>query len=127
MKVKCVASKLSENQARDLAIDKVVAYRITKDVEYAVIGISAFTRNGVNATLFWIKDDPGNYPVPIPHLLFEVLDARVSKYWVTETTKTGIRMMPGEFLEPDFLEDLTEFKPENVKIFSEVVSKLEQE
>ncbi len=114
MRVKCLSDSVGS-----------VQYRITLNKEYVVLGIShSIGKPTVN---FWIKDDPGNYIVPTPRELFEVTDQKVSSYWIVKLEDDKILISAKEFLDPSFLEGLTNREDERVSTFRRVSSMLEDE
>src|SRR5579859_6902951 len=91
MKVKCLSDRVGNFR-----------YRVTVGKDYVVLGISQSV--GVEGINFWIKDDPGNYFVPTPRSLFEIVDPKVSRYWIVRIDADRILISAKEFLEPLFLD-----------------------
>lgn len=114
MRVKCVSDTLGRFK-----------YRLTVGKEYVVFGLTLSSGNP-NINL-WIKDDPGNYFVPTPQPLFAVVDSRASRHWEVEFDGKGVAIGPKEFLEPLFLDRLTNLEEHAVTIFQRVTVLLEQE
>jgi hypothetical protein len=116
MKVKCIAENLG-----------AIKYRITQGKEYVVLGLS-YTLGNPNIN-FWIKDDPGNYFVPTPRSLFEIVDPRASCYWVVNINIDGSMFVlaPEEFLEPLFLDRLTNLEEKYVRVFQTIAENIERE
>ena len=114
MRVKCIATQ--SNGAH---------YRMTVGKEYTVFGISVPLANGTCS--LWVKDDPGNYFVPTPAVLFEIVDPTVSIYWVIELTTTVLRVSAREFLEPFFLDRLTSRQERETAVFGRVSTLIEDE
>jgi hypothetical protein len=114
MKVRCISNTFGALQ-----------YRLTVGRDYVVLGLSVGPER--SACKFWIKDDPGNYFVPTPAELFEVVDPAVSNYWVVELDGTGLRISAREFLAPHFLDRLTNFDEPVVATFRHVAAIIERE
>jgi hypothetical protein len=114
VRVKCISSEKDG-----------VKYRITSGSEYVVLGLSvSLEKTGVR---FWIKDDPGNYFVKIPHELFELVNSHVSRYWVIKLGVAGLAISAEEFLSPTFLDDLTDFNSDSLSIFKKISNLIERE
>ena len=116
MKVKCIAESFG-----------AIKYRITLGKEYVVLGLSYTVGNPI--INLWIKDDPGNYFVPTPRPLFEIVDSRASCYWVVNIDIDGSAFVlaPAEFLEPLFLDRLTNFEERHVRTFQTIAAEIERE
>lgn len=114
MKVKCVSDRGGK-----------VKYRMTIGKEYVVLGMSISTNDSrIN---FWIKDDPGNYFIPTPSDMFEVVDSSVSQYWSVLFSGSVVSISAKEFLDPGFLGELTDFDEKAVATFKEISSLIENE
>jgi hypothetical protein len=114
MKVKCLSDRVGS-----------IRYRFTVGKEYVVLGISHSV--GSEVTHLWIKDDPGNYFVPTPRDLFEIVDPKVSSYWTVKIDSDKLLLSAKEFLEPLFLDGLTNLDEKCVDVFRRISSKLEDE
>jgi hypothetical protein len=114
MKVRCLSNQVGK-----------IRYRITVGREYVVLGIAHSC--GTTDTHFWIKDDPGNYFVPTPSNLFEIVDPKVSSYWIVKIDLNTVVISAREFMEPLFLDGLTNLDDECVSVFRRVSSILEAE
>ncbi|MFC4815679.1 hypothetical protein [Flavobacterium sp. GCM10023249] len=68
-----------------------------------------------------------NKLISIPVELFEIIDSRVSKYWLVSYANSTTRLWPNEFYKEYFHDDLFEEVPEVLSQFSEVKNKLESE
>lgn len=114
MKVKCLSDRVGN-----------IRYRFTVGKEYIVLGISH--SGGTEGTKLWIKDDPGNYFVPTPLNLFEIVDPKVSSHWIVKIESDKILISARDFLDPLFLDGLTNMDQKCVDVFRRISSMLEAE
>ncbi|MGP2518211.1 hypothetical protein [Yersinia sp. 2545 StPb PI] len=126
MKVKCIATNLTQEQKRELGLNKEESpqYPFTIGKIYTVLGIHM--QIGYYAgTMLKI---PMRYAVPAPLCLFEVIDARPSIYWkIKKFSDFELALWPDELYQEYFQDDLTDGVPEVVEIYNRVVDKLEKE
>jgi hypothetical protein len=105
-----------------------IPYEITVGNEYVALGLShASGKSAAGLVHFWIKDDRGNYLVPTPANLFEVVDPSVSCYWVVKIDGERLFLSATEFLAPFFLDDLSNQDEEPVRIFRRISALIEDE
>lgn len=115
MKVRCISNQHGS-----------VRYRITVGREYVALGMSlAYGTDSV--WNIWLRDDPGNYFVPTPFSLLEIVEPTVSIYWLVELSAQGARISAKEFLEPSFLENLTNLDDRHIRTFQSVAAMIENE
>jgi hypothetical protein len=130
MLVRCVASQLTDDQKRLLLVrDPAPDYQLRVGGEYLVLGLTFLLPappHGGGAR-YEILNDYGKCR-SIPAFLFELVDSRVSKYWVARQDDDGaVLLWPTEFYGRFFHDDLSEGVTEAVQTFSKVVGRLQQE
>ncbi|MEM7086259.1 MAG: hypothetical protein AAF489_08765 [Bacteroidota bacterium] len=90
--------------------------------EYLVYGLT-FTPNSNYAQIYH-----NNNLISVPMSLFEIIDDRVSKYWVIKQNEEGtIFLWPEEFFKEYFHDDLSEGVSEIVRTFKNVQEKMNLE
>ena len=114
MWVKCLSNK-----------DSDFKFNITTNEIYCVMGMTIDLNNG--EIEFWIINDHRNYFFSMPSRLFEIVDSSVSKYWSIIFKSDCMMMSHKDFLEPFFLDDLTDFEEKSVETFKRVSSMIESE
>jgi hypothetical protein len=92
VKVRCLTNR--GDRLPDLYLDPVAGYTSTtqfelhKDKSYVVYALTIRT----GAIWYYVLDDSGvSYPVWHPAPLFEILDARISRYWLFGSSDAGLR------------------------------------
>lgn len=131
MWVKCLARRLTEEQRKESgASDRYnPQFQVTEEKEYLVLGISFLVNSPVygNCCLFTVLDDAARC-ISLPSALFEVMDPRVSQYWVARSNdQFGLTLWPEEFYEEYFHDRVTDYEPEAVAALRAVVRRLESE
>lgn len=89
--------------------------------EYTVYGLT------MQKTVMYVQIYIDNKLISIPIELFEIIDSRVSKYWLLTYTNITTRFWPSEFYQEYFHDDLFEEVSETVSKFNEVRHKIENE
>lgn len=89
--------------------------------EYTVYAVT------VQNTMTYVQIYIDNKLISIPLELFEIIDARVSKYWLVSYTDSTTRFWPNEFYKEFFHDDLFEEMPEILSKFIDVKNKIERE
>ena len=131
MKVKCTDIQLNDKQRKLLGIPDTVrtVYQLTVGNIYTVLGItfhiqSHFYGSGVAVE---ICDDAGR-SAEVPLCLFEIVDQRPSRFWkIHQYNECGCTMRPDEFYKEYFHDDLSEGSAEAMRVFIDLVKKLEEE
>ena len=128
MRIKCVASQLTDDQILALAHDVHQAFHVSPGKEYTVLGLDLSVRSVLQGTGVWVHlvTDYGNLAWA-PLVLFEVLDARVSRYWMAHPSAHGLTLWPPALYQEFFHDDLSEGQPVVVAEFKRVVEELEAE
>ena len=131
MKVKCIGTRLSNEQARQIQ-DRdgaKVDYQLTVGNEYLVLGITMVIPNEPvgGGVQYQILNDYGGCRI-VPAGLFEIVDNRVSKYWRARYDEDGALMLwPDEFFSEFFHDDLSEGLAPQVEMFDKIVKEMIQE
>lgn len=129
MRIKCIASQLTVDQVSALALTHVRQdFHVTPGREYTVIGLDLSVGSVVQGTGVWVHlvTDFGHLTWA-PLTLFEILDGRVSRYWVARSGPEGLTLWPQALYREFFHDDLSEDIPEVVATFKRVVEELEAE
>jgi hypothetical protein len=127
MRARCIADKLSTEQKLILGVPEAQnpCYQITVGRVYTVLGISYQTQSKYcNGTMLEIQEDEKAYCISIPLCLFEVVDRRISKYWIAVQRHFDMTLWPEEFYTDFFHDDLTEGIKETKAIYEMVVEKI---
>jgi len=130
MRLKCIHTSLTREQERDLGR----AYRADQDFhvtigrEYVAMGLNFSMNSNVHGTGVWVHlvTDFGNLAWA-PVQLFDIIDARVSKYWIARQLDHVFTLWPESFYRQFYHDDLLEGVPEVVNDFQRVRSLLEAE
>jgi hypothetical protein len=128
MKIRCVSTTISEEQAHQLDIEQHVNrdYRgfVVIGKEYTVYGLS------IRGQGIWVEmlGEGFAFPVSAPLCLFEIVDGRVSKYWEARNKDGWFTLWPPSFYSnPYYFEDLSDDVPEVVEHFKLVRAIMENE
>lgn len=119
MKVKVV--KLRSNGVQEGMINLNMQDFLNLGEEYIVFAITIQK----HTTYIQIYIDKKLISVPLE--LFEIIDSRVSKYWLVSYINSTTRFWPNEFYQEFFHDDLFEEVPEIVLKFNNVKNKIEKE
>ncbi|MEJ1250068.1 hypothetical protein [Denitratimonas tolerans] len=106
-----------------------IRYAITPGSEYVVLGLSVKPQGSRNGSGLFVEiaNDWGQCR-GISISLFEVIDARCSKYWHVRSHENGtVLLWPEEFYEEYFLDDLIEGDARARQIFADLVSRMDTE
>ena len=123
MKVRCIETKLSQEQIKTLNVSTEHDYSswFTIGKEYVVLGLTYESIPQYWTThLFELCDDTKNCTSP-PACLFEIVDPRPSVFWRARHNFPNFTLWPAEFYREFFHDDLSEEKPEIRKVFDLVV------
>lgn len=126
MKVKCKAIKLKDSDIINLKTEFNCNqdFHITLNNEYLVFGVH-ITKTGL--CLIQHLTDFGHL-VFTPLCLFDIIDARVSKYWeVKISDDSSITFWPPSFNRDFYHDNLFEEEKEYVEDFRKIKLKLEEE
>lgn len=130
MLVRCVASRLTDDQKSQLGVkDPSPEYELRVGSEYLVLGITFLlpTPPHGGGVRYEILNDYGKCR-SIPAFLFELVDRRVSKHWVARQDDDGALLLwPEAFYSEFFHDDLSEGRAQAVLVFSSIVEMLRQE
>jgi hypothetical protein len=120
MKIRCIANQgayLPENYLNSpLDITKETEFKLILNKEYIVYAISEWQGN----LSYYICDEGYTYyPIHNPAPLFEIVDARYSRYWQVQLATNGLLEIAFEhwFYLPNFYDKLTDKEAEAVLIF----------
>lgn len=87
-----------------------------------VFGI--YTYNGA----VWLRiESKSGYLYPVPVVLFEVVDARASRFWEVRFRDGDFDCAPSLLFDEYFMDDLAESVPEVVARFSELRAQMDSE
>lgn len=93
-------------------------------VGLSILNGSYFHGDGV---VYYIVDEYGRL-MPVPSILFEIVDSRVSTLWLyRELENNQIELKPKQMLEPFFYDSLTDGDPQALKVFKEMMADLTNE
>lgn len=126
MRVRCLAATLSEEHRAKLRTTNLTEYQLVVGGSYLVLGITMMITGephggGVH---YQILNDSGAIR-SIPSMLFEIEDARCSRYWVAQARENGALLLwPEEFFIEYFHDDLSEGIREAVVKFKAVVNRM---
>jgi hypothetical protein len=129
MKVRCIQNELTDRQRSELGSHASQNFAVTKEKTYLVLGIwylykSAYIGSGV----FMLVIGDHGYPVPVPLVLFEVVDPRPSCKWtLTKDGEYEASLLPRELQDKYFIDRLTDGERDDVEIFKKLVVDLENE
>jgi hypothetical protein len=120
MKIRCIANKGTELPEiylnPPLDITKETEFKLIIGKEYIVYAISEWQGN----LSYCICDERFTYyPIHNPAPLFEIVDARYSRYWQVQLATNGLLEIAFEhwFDLPDFYDKLTDGAEEAILIF----------
>jgi hypothetical protein len=130
MLVRCISTQPTEEQAQRLGVGKNYfpgkqQFGVAAGEKYLVFGLSIVD----GETWIDILLLPSGYLHSVPLILFEILDRRLSKYWVIGFGPKGnLIMRPSSIVDqPYYFDDLSNGVPEVVEDFREVKELLEAE
>ena len=131
MIVRCISSHPSDAQIQSLGpgFRKNREFGVVIGREYLVLGLtvnvtSQTMGNGAWVDILMEPDIPTVVSVPLS--LFEILDARVSRYWELRASDLGtITLWPPSFYRESFLEDVSDRATEAVEEFWCIHSRIE--
>lgn len=122
MKVRCIQSELSDRQRSELGCHASTNFAVTKEKTYLVLGIwYAYKSLQMGSGLFMLVVGDHGYPVPVPLVLFEVVDARPSCKWMLmKDGEYEASLWPRELEDKYFIDRLTDGEPQAKKIFEKL-------
>ena len=130
MKIRCIANKgayLPESYLNPpLDMTKETEFKLIIGKEYIVYAISEWQGN----LSYCICDERYTYyPIHNPAPLFEIVDARYSRYWQVQLATNGLLEIAFEhwFSIPDFYDQLTDGAEETVLIFDKIKELMDAE
>jgi len=130
MKIRCIANKGTELPEiylnPPLDITKETEFKLIIGKEYIVYAISEWQGN----LSYCICDERFTYyPMHNPAPLFEIVDARYSRYWQVQLATNGLLEIAFEhwFDLPDFYDKLTDGAEEAVLIFDKIKELMDAE
>ena len=130
MKIRCIANKGTELPEiylnPPLDITKETEFKLIIGKEYIVYAISEWQGN----LSYCICDERFTYyPIHNPAPLFEIVDARYSRYWQVQLATNGLLEIAFEhwFDLPNFYDKLTDGVEEAVLIFDKIKELMDAE
>lgn len=126
MRVKCLSNRMTLEQSQHLGVAQGIDFEYPFEIggEYVVLGISS--KSGCNESVMFLM--PYFYALLAPSCLFEIIDERPSQYWrIKKRNGYDIELWPEEFYGDYFFDDLTDRAEDAVKIYDNIVKKIEQE
>jgi hypothetical protein len=131
MQIKCLATQMTDDQRQALNASQILKprYQIKVGQSYLVLGITFLMNSPVfgKCCLYTIRDDAGRC-VPIPSVLGEITDGRVSRFWVAKPIGAfDLTLWPEEFYGEYFHDRVTDYETDAVQIFLAVVDRLSKE
>ncbi len=131
MKVRCMATRLDEEQKKQIYIrenaDPDYDTRFIIGKEYIVLGLRYESSESYWTTMLYELRDETGICLSVPTCLFEIVDSRPSIFWRARHNFPNFTLWPVEFYRPFFHDDLSEGKPEIKKVFDIVVDRLTYE
>jgi hypothetical protein len=125
MRIRCIALEPTTDQQVQLGASYQrgrTDYDLDLLREYVVLGISF--RSGIA----WAEiATDGGWLLPVPLFLFEITDARSSRYWEVRIDEQGMSLWPSRFYELTFNSKLADDEPTTVEAFREIRQLIEQE
>ena len=133
MRVKAIATKVDEvmRSAYGMNPSYESEWQVTVGKEYVVFSVECVPDSEVygKVTLYRIIDDYDRL-MPAPAWLFQIIDHKVSKYWLADYQGIYFSLNPKEFIDNPFLtEEILDRDVAAVNLFKELQNKfnLEQE
>lgn len=105
-------------------------------MEYVVLSLGFLVKSvwGTTCVVTYNTDYHVGSVGTAPMCLFEIVDARLSRYWeardvshVTGLGEGSISLEPREFFAPYFFDDLSERRPETVREYERIFDLLTEE
>lgn len=127
MKVK--ALRIDMQVSSSLGGDQRREYPIKVGHEYVVYTVACIFEKGEyhGLTLYGVEDGFGRL-IAVPSELFEIIDPRVSRFWVATSSADSFYMRPREFVDNVYLsDDIHEDLPGARATFREIKARLEAE
>jgi hypothetical protein len=125
MRIRCIASVPTADQLAQLksAYDPERSdYDLDLLREYVALGV------GYWDGIAWAEiATDGGWLLSVPLFLFEVTDARASRYWEIRYETNSMRLWPSSFYKPTFNSELADDIPEAVEQFQKVRRLIEAE
>ena len=125
MIIKCISIAPNEEQGKKLGkyyIPELLSYDIEPDKIYIVFGLSI--RDGAPWALI---ENVFHYLYLVPLCLFEIIDARVPKYWEMRLIDNDVLFRPPSFFPDYFIDQLSDGLPEVVKEFKKMKALMVEE
>jgi hypothetical protein len=129
MLVRCISTKLSDDQLRQIKMGKSPDYQFRIGGIYLVLGITFLLPDEPHGggVLYEVLNDFDGIR-SVPACLFELVDNRCSKYWVARSDDDGAFLLwPEEFFAEYFHDRLSEGVAEVREVFDQVVRKIRLE
>lgn len=131
MKIRCLSNFLNAEQRAKIGLPpgSSVEHAITPGTEYVVLGLAVEPEGAVNGSgLFvYVANDWGQCR-SISICLFEIVDARCSRYWLARSHEDGtVLLWPEEFYVEYFLDDLIEDDANAREVFSKILLRMNAE
>jgi hypothetical protein len=130
MKIRCISPAPSKEDAKKLGIGKHYfpgrqQFGVNIGDEYLVFGVNVLD----GEPWVYLLLLPAGYLHPVPLCMFEIVDKRISKYWLIDIGPKGnLKMCPESILsQPYYLDDLSNNIPEVVDDFQKIRDQLESE
>jgi hypothetical protein len=131
MTATCIALSLTEDQRMQLGATPQLqsVYQLSVGKEYTILGVLFVVQSSIfgSEPLFDIQDDMG-FCNSVPACLFEVADARPSRYWRAKRVGSfDLALWPEEFYQEFFHDHLSNGMPDEVEIFKDLTQRLKSE
>jgi hypothetical protein len=131
MKVRCIARRPTPSQVAEFGFSSPFKrdFHVTIGKQYLVLALEFISESNFygRGVLIEAIDDFGDWAM-FPLLLFDVVDPRLSRYWIAQKTKDNSLMLgPPSFFRRYYHDDLTDGAPEIVADFRQVTALLEAE
>jgi hypothetical protein len=122
---------MSDEQRRNAQVRGFMhsVYQVTVGRDYVVLAMSFFISSPVhgNACILFVEDDAGRC-MPIPSVLFAVIDQRSSSHWRAKFEDDGaVSFWPEEFFTKYFHDDLSNGDPAAQVLFKSVLLRMKGE
>lgn len=131
MRVKCLSGYLKEGDREKIGLPLGVSveHAITPGNEYVVLGFSIEPKGAINGSgsFVYVVNDWGQCR-SISMQLFDLVDARCSRYWYARNYDDGaVSLWPEEFYADYFLDDLIEGDAKANETFAKLMLRMNQE
>lgn len=134
MIIKCISIYPSEEQIQRFlgpGLWRNREFGVVIGREYLVLGLTvngALQKTGNGAWVDILMEPEVPTVIPVPLCLFEIVDARVSRFWELRLSDEGsITLWPPSFYRQSFLENVSDRVPDAVEEFWKVQARIASE